>query len=81
MAGHATSSSLDDSVSSSVLSDIKKITNKIEKAIIKDDKASIMTVNVSNAKESGCAKAAERRNFVATLTNTIILIQCSYKRV
>ena len=82
--GPGTSYDSDDFVSSSVLSDIKKLTNKIEKATIKDDKVSIMTVNVSNAKKSGCVKAAERRNFVSTLINALypdtVLLQESIKK-
>ena len=60
-------------------SDIINLAETIKNNLIIDDNLSIMTVNVSNAKKSGSANAAERRNFVSTLINTlypdIVLLQ------
>ena len=60
-------------------SDIITLTKTIDNNLIIDDSLSIMTVNVSNRKKLGCANAAERRNFVSTLINTlypdIVLLQ------
>ena len=65
-------------------SDIIKLAKTIENDLDIDDSLSIMTVNVSNAKKSGSAKAAERRNFVSTLTNKfypdIVLLQECIKK-
>ena len=60
-------------------SDIINLAETIKNNLIIDDNLSIMTVNVSNAKKSWSANAAERRNFVSTLINTlypdIVLLQ------